>query len=521
MRDNNRLLLAFNDQEELNTLSGYLRETGFDITAVTDGASALEQAIVRPPSLIISDLDLPVVSGERLFGILRANPHTARIPFLLVSDAVADIKGFRTGRDIYLARPINLVEMYGRLRQTLSISDALSAGTKEIEGRLSHMSLPDILQFLFLNRKEGELRISSSRKSGSVYIKDGEIYNAYAGGVDREKALYRLLLWTEGKFEFVPMPVTVSKKIRLSVTNLLMEGMRQADEFRKSMDSFPGKKSILRHNPAAAPLAKGLSPVVYDVVQLSEAYPRVEDLVEHCSQPDFIVYKAIAALLAKKVLIEEGASLAGADGPESILPREKMITLREKIISRFSNIFNLNYGKVLLVSTSGAPAADFINRCATVPGYTSRRKSALFQFSIQSPIGTAGSIELYGGMELLLFSIPEATHMGPLWRAFGSNAVGLVLLWDEEGEGGLEVLEAAKQDILSRTGVPVAYVYSGAGPPDMKRAREAFALNEDEAPFVITPDGAGALEVFTSIFNKLLNEDQRPVAGMKVPGEVR
>lgn len=519
MMDGNRLLLAFKDQEDIKTFSGYLNETGFDTTAVTDGASALEQAIVRPPSLIISDLDLPVVSGEKLFQILRANPHTARIPFLLVSDSVADIKGFRAGRDIYLARPIDLDEMYGRIRQTLSISDALSAGTKEIEGRLSHMSLPDILQFLFLNRKEGELRLSGSRKSGSVYIKDGEIYNAYAGGVDKEKALYRLLLWTEGKFEFIPTPVTVTKKIRASVTGLLMEGMRQADEFKKNLPLFPGSKSVLRRNPASAPLAQGLSPIVYDVVQLTESYPRVEDLVEHCSQPDFIVYKAITALLAKKILIEDGPALSGGEEMESILPRERMITLREKIISRFSNIFNLNYGKVLLVSSSGAPAADFIRSCASLPGYTSRRKSALFQFSTQSPLGTAGSIELYGGMELLLLSIPEAARMGPLWRAFGSNAVGLVLIWDDAGGADLKMLEAARQDILTRTRVPVAHVYTGPGEPDMAKVKEVFALGDSEAPFVIKAGGAGALEVFTSIFEKLLNDDQRPGTPVKAPGE--
>lgn len=521
MMDSNRLLVAFKEEEDIRTFSGYLKETGFDVTTVTDGASALEQAIIRPPSLIISDLNLPVVSGEKLFRILRANPHTARIPFLFVSDAVADIKGFRTGRDIYLARPINLDEMYGRIRQTLSISDALTTGTKEIEGRLSHMSLPDILQFLFLNRKEGELRIASSQRSGSVYIKDGEIFNAYAGGVEKEKALYRLLLWTEGKFEFIPMPVTVSKKIRTGVSNLLMEGMRQADEFKKNLPLFPGRKSILRKNPEAAPLADGLSPVIYDVVQLTENYPRVEDLVEHCSQPDFIVYKAITALIGKKILLNEGDSRSGGVEQETILPQEKMISLREKIISRFSNIFNLNYGKILLVSSSGAAAADFISRCSTVPGYTSQRKSALFQFSIESPLGTAGSIELYAGMELLLLSIPEAGRMGPLWRAFGSNAVGLILIWDGEDKDGIKMLEDAKRDILSRTRIPTAYVYSGAEAPDGDEVKKAFALEGGEEPFIIGPGAAGAQEVFTYIFNRLLNDDQSSGAGTKTPGEVR
>jgi len=521
MMDGNRLLLALRDVAELESLAGYLKQTGFDITAVTDGASALEQAIVRPPSLIIADLELPVVSGERLFGILRANPHTARIPFLLVSESVSDIKGFRAGRDIFLPRPINPEEMYSRVRQTLSRSDALTTGTKEIEGQLSHMSLADIIQFLHLNRKEGELRISSARKSGSVYIKDGDIYNAFTGGVDREKALYRLILWTEGKFEFIPVPVTVAKKIRSTVSNLLMEGMRQADEFKKNQSLYPRAGSLLSSVSEAANAAEGQAPVVHDVIQLVADYPRVEDLVEHCSQPDFIVYETIAALVAKKVLaVEEGAAASKASEADTILPLDAMITLRERIVSRFSNIFNLNYGKILLISSSGAPAAAFIKGCGAVPGYSSKGKSSLFQFSMESPLGIAGSIEICGGMDVLLFSVPEAAHMGPLWRAFGSNAVGLVILWDEEGVENLKNLEAAKQDILSRTRVPVAYVYAGEGEADMAGVAETFSLAKDEKPFAMGLDGAGATDVFSSIFKRLINEDNEP-GEAKTPGEAR
>jgi len=339
--------------------------------------------------------------------------------------------------------------------------------------------------------------------------------------VDTEKALYRLILWTEGKFEFIPVPVTVAKKIRTAVSNLLMEGMRQADEFKKNENLYPGAGSILRAAPEAASAAEGQAPVVHDVIQLAANYPRVEDLVEHCSQPDFIVYEAIAALTAKKVLVVEvGAAAERGSETDTILPMDAMITLRERIVSRFSNIFNLNYGKILLISSSGAPAAALIKGCSAVPGYSSKGKSSLFQFSMESPLGTAGSIEICGGMDVLLFSIPEAGHMGPLWRAFGSNAVGLVILWDEEGTAELESLEAAKQDILSRTEVPVAYVYAGAGEFDMTEARKAFSLTEDEKPFAMGPDGEGAMDIFSSIFKRLINEDKEP-GEAKTPGEAR
>ncbi len=504
--DRNTLILALRDEEDLKTFSSYLVETGFDITAVSDGASALEHAMESPPSLVVSDLELPIISGEKLFKIMRTNPHTSRVPFLFVSDTVADIKGFRTGRDIFLARPINLDELYGRIKQTLAVKDGAKSGTKEIEGRLSHMSLPDIIQFLFMNKKEGELRITTQQRSGSIYVKDGEIYNAYTGGVEKEKALFRLLLWTEGKFEFIPMPVTITRKVRSSTSGLLMEGMRQADEYKKSLAQFPAKKSIVRPASGGA-LPEGLSPVVYEVMSLSKTYPRVEDLVEHCRHPDFIVYKALAALIANKALVEDGPGKEVEQDAESILPPAKMIELREKIISRFEDIFNLNYGKVLLIAPAGGPVAEFIKRCATLPGFSTNRKSAFYNLSMQSPVGASGAIELYGGMEILLYSVPEAGHMGPLWRAFGSNLVGLVLLWDETaGEKELADLEAARGDILSRVKVPVAYVYTGPAMKDDDAAKKALGLT-DETLFCLSPDGVGTKEVFTALFNRLLKED--------------
>lgn len=502
----NRLIIALREEEDLKAYSGYLRETGFEIIPVSDGTSVIEHALEKPPSLIITELDLPLISGEKLFKILRSNPHTANVPFLFVADAVADIKGFRPGSDIFLARPVNLDELHGRIRQTLSLG-GMATGTKEIEGRLSHMPLPDIIQFLHMNRKEGELRVTSHQRTGSVYLKDGDIYNAYTGGVEKEKALFRLLLWTEGKFEFIPMPVTVGRKLQLTVSNLLMEGMRQADEFKKMQAQFPDKKSILKKAEDAPALPAGLAPVIYDVVDLARTYARVEEIVEHCAYPDFPVYRAITALIRKKVLVEEGRGHSGGEESDGILPPGKMINLREKIISRFSDIFNQNYGKILLVSTSGAPVASFIKRCATLPGFSSSRRPGPGKVSTDCPLGASGSIGIYGGMDIILFSIPDARHLGPLWRAFGANVVGLVLLWDEEGAKETEYLGAAKRDILLHTRVPVAHVYCGSSVPDEAEARKSLGMRHAEAIYTLSPEGEGPGEVFTSLFNDILRDD--------------
>ncbi|MBI5453886.1 MAG: DUF4388 domain-containing protein [Deltaproteobacteria bacterium] len=501
--DRKHILLAFRDEVEMKEFSAHLSGLGFEVASACDGARALELSIQDPPAMIVADFDLPVIGGERLFQILRNNPHTAKVPFLFISDGVADIKGFRTGVDIFLVKPVNLEEVSIRVRQSLSAAPQ-SMGSKELEGRLAHMPLADILQFLHLNRKEGELRLKSGESSGAVFVKDGQILNAVLDGIEKEKALFRLLAWTDGKFEFVPKAITAPRKIRGSAGNLLMEGMRQLDEFRKREPQFPSKDAVLRPRAGAETLPKGLQAVVYEIVQLAKSRGRVADIVERSSHPDYDVYAALQGLIARGVLVPEPAGASSRD--EVFLTNDQMISIREKIISRFSDMGGLNYGRVLILATSGKLVQAFLSQCRRIPGLHVDAKSIFSQ--MDNPLGPVATLKLYGGLDLHLFSIPTVRNMGPLWRAFSSNLVSLVLLWDREGaESSLSDLASAKREILLRTRVPSAHVFIGA-PADEARYKKELSLKSDEPLFSIEENGkAVAQDVFYSLFSNLLKDD--------------
>ncbi|MBI5587172.1 MAG: DUF4388 domain-containing protein [Deltaproteobacteria bacterium] len=508
MMDKNRTLLALKRDEEIKDLTGYITGLGFDPSVVRDGARAIELAIQEVPSFVIADIDLPVIDAERVFHILRNNPHTSNIPFVFIADSVSDIKGFRTGIDVFLQRPINLDELSARVRQTLSARKSSGPGSRGIEGRLSHMSLADILQILHLNRKEGELRVTSGAKSGSVYIKDGEIYNSALEGTEKEKALFRLLSWDEGKFEFIPKQVTATKKIRSTTGNLLMEGMRQIDEFRKKKDQFPDKDKNLKSKVDSKTLPKGLQPVIYEVMQLVNSYPKVCDVVERSAYPDYEVYSTIVSMLARGILdygSEEGAAAAVAP---QFLTTDQAISIREKILSHYTDM-NLNYGKIFLLSTSGPLASDFIKRCKVIPGFSMNTKSSFSQIAIENPLGEISAIKLYGGMDITLFSIPTVRNMGPLWRAFSENLIGVVMLWDEQGADELSELETAKKDILSKKRVPVLPVFYGqAAKGADEQYRKALGLKPDEPMFKMGPsDNNMVFEIFYSLFSSIIKDD--------------
>ena len=138
------ILIALKDDAETGTFTTSLSGLNHDLLPIKDGGRALELALVNLPSLFIADIDLPVINGERLFQILRSNPQTSRIPFLFISNSVKDIKGFRTGIDIFLMRPINQEELVARVRHTLLSKASIAQQGHRGQARIYPLSIVQV-----------------------------------------------------------------------------------------------------------------------------------------------------------------------------------------------------------------------------------------------------------------------------------------------------------------------------------------------------------------------------------------
>jgi len=502
-------LLALKSAPEAVEFAEFLGNAGIETFAAKDGAEALEAVMEKTPALVIVDLDLPVINAERLFHILMNNAHTAGIPFLFLSESMAEIKGFRAGHDMFLLRPLNMGDLHARVRQSLAASREKNHRRGEIEGRLAHMSLPDILQFLHMNRKHGELKVGSGAGRASVFIRDGEIQNALLNGIEGEKALYRMLGWEDGRFEFVPGRVGAARKMRTSTSGLLMEGMRQIDEYNRNRERFPDPDAVLSLGDAASSAERGSGPLVNDIIHLVEVHQTVRGVVDHCTASDFEVYSAIADMIETGVLASARDSGAGADARAGgLLTREREILLREKILARLGGSGNTHYARILLIAASGELAREFIEACALVPGMRTGCRSSFAGISMENPLGEAASISLLGGLGLHLYSVPAVRGMAPLWQAFSTNLVGAVLVCGDLDEAGLAGLAAARSDLLSTRRVPVVNVLSGDAEGDPARYARALGLGETERVFKLGGEDS-ALDVFGAIFDGILSDGRR------------
>ncbi len=68
-----------------HTVCRYLQERGFEVESATNGADALEVLTQVRPDIIVTDLNMPKMSGHELITALKANPETAEIPVVVIA----------------------------------------------------------------------------------------------------------------------------------------------------------------------------------------------------------------------------------------------------------------------------------------------------------------------------------------------------------------------------------------------------------------------------------------------------
>ena len=110
-----------------------LRQEGYTVDWLEDGASALHALLSEDFDLLVLDLGLPRMSGLQVLRELRRSGSALPVLILTARDATEDrIAGLDAGADDYLVKPFDLDELKARLRALLR----RSAGRAEL--RIEH-----------------------------------------------------------------------------------------------------------------------------------------------------------------------------------------------------------------------------------------------------------------------------------------------------------------------------------------------------------------------------------------------
>ena len=115
--DAKRILLVEDEKAIRDAVAAYLDREGYWVVGVGDGKAAVDEFEKHKFDLVILDLMLPKLSGERVCKIIRDKGSSVPIIMLTAKGEVEDrIIGLELGADDYLIKPFSPRELVARVR---------------------------------------------------------------------------------------------------------------------------------------------------------------------------------------------------------------------------------------------------------------------------------------------------------------------------------------------------------------------------------------------------------------------
>ena len=119
-RPGRRLLVIDDDQIIRAALRAGLELHGFEVTAASNGFEALATIAGMVPDLIVLDLAMPIMSGQRFVEMLTLRKLRSRLRILVVSaDPDGHDEARAMGADGYLRKPLSLAALVHEIERLL------------------------------------------------------------------------------------------------------------------------------------------------------------------------------------------------------------------------------------------------------------------------------------------------------------------------------------------------------------------------------------------------------------------
>jgi DNA-binding response OmpR family regulator len=240
-----RVLVVDDDAAYCKLAAEPFRDRGDTVAVAHDGIEALAQCIRERPDVVLCDVQMPKMDGWQLLRMVRARPALAEVPFLFMTTLTSEddrLLGYRLGVDDYIDKPYRPLEVVARADRAISRAARrreTSAGTpsdkSSLRGDVEQVSLASVLAFLELERKTGVLEVEGLYQA-RLFVRDGSLLRVEREVLehgrttgDRE-AVFELLDWRRGTFEFQAGKVEGEDRLRSNITSLLLEHARLSDE---------------------------------------------------------------------------------------------------------------------------------------------------------------------------------------------------------------------------------------------------------------------------------------------------
>lgn len=190
MNDKIKILLVDDEQKVLNVLEAYLLKEGYEVLTAKDGEKALSIFENETIHLIILDLMLPKISGEKVCSKIRA---TSSVPIIMLTAKAEEdnkIDGLAIGADDYVTKPFSNRELVGRVKALIRrtyrdnnpMAELLTINNGDLEINVEKMLIKKQGKPVNLTSNEFKILIVLLTNPGKVFSREQLVNNAF--GID-------------------------------------------------------------------------------------------------------------------------------------------------------------------------------------------------------------------------------------------------------------------------------------------------------------------------------------------------
>jgi DNA-binding response OmpR family regulator len=122
---NKKILVVDDDAGIRESLKDLLSLDDYDCAVAASAEEGLAMMASEKPQLVVTDVQLPDMSGYQLCQTLKRNPDSQDVPVIMISGCFTEpedrIQGFQLGADEFFPKPFDPAYFAARVRSILRI----------------------------------------------------------------------------------------------------------------------------------------------------------------------------------------------------------------------------------------------------------------------------------------------------------------------------------------------------------------------------------------------------------------
>lgn len=223
-------------------LAQVLAEHGYEVVHCSEPAYALTMIEWNMPAAILCSISSHNSSGFEIPSILQSDAKTSHIPIIAVGDRgkQSHLEALRAGYLDFVDRRLgaediaaHLLSLIVSLQQGFQPTQMLNHTETTLDGHLSSVDLPSVMQMLEQSRQTGALHINSATADGLIFFDHGEVVHAESGNLAGDDAVMHLAKEChkdrKGIYKFVDGNVPALRTVQGSLHSLILKAFCELD----------------------------------------------------------------------------------------------------------------------------------------------------------------------------------------------------------------------------------------------------------------------------------------------------